>query len=242
MSRPAAADTIRGRPRDRAARAAEGARPPAAAEGAAGARRARRAADEPRARGSASRVDPGHLHFHVRMLQRAGLIELADGGGTREAVPPGREALQGRPGDPRRRASRASCRRAQLRELQRGFDLFAADGEFRERAGAREARPRDGARAAQRAVDKLNELEDESKPPLSITVAFHPLIKQGETTETRGATGGTGGRLGRQPGQVRCRAAARAPAARAPCRRRRCPRDSRRASRTTRRPTRQPRV
>ena len=22
-------------------------------------------------------VDPGHLHFHVRMLQRAGLIELA---------------------------------------------------------------------------------------------------------------------------------------------------------------------
>ena len=29
--------------------------------------------------------------------------------------------------------------------------------------------------------DKLNELEDESKPPLSITVAFHPLITQGET-------------------------------------------------------------
>ena len=24
-------------------------------------------------------VDPGHLHFHVRMLQKAGLIELADG-------------------------------------------------------------------------------------------------------------------------------------------------------------------
>src|SRR6476619_7926936 len=26
-------------------------------------------------------VDPGHLHFHVRMLHRAGLIELADTGG-----------------------------------------------------------------------------------------------------------------------------------------------------------------
>ena len=24
-------------------------------------------------------VDPGHLHFHVRMLQRAGLIELKSG-------------------------------------------------------------------------------------------------------------------------------------------------------------------
>jgi hypothetical protein len=30
-------------------------------------------------------------------------------------------------------------------------------------------------------VDKLTALEDESKPPLSITVAFHPLITQGET-------------------------------------------------------------
>ena len=29
-------------------------------------------------------VDPGHLHFHVRMLHRAGLIELADVGGGRE--------------------------------------------------------------------------------------------------------------------------------------------------------------
>ena len=26
-------------------------------------------------------VDPGHLHFHVRMLLRAGLIELAEANG-----------------------------------------------------------------------------------------------------------------------------------------------------------------
>src|SRR5213595_2715208 len=26
-------------------------------------------------------VDPGHLHFHVRMLLKAGLIELVDNGG-----------------------------------------------------------------------------------------------------------------------------------------------------------------
>jgi hypothetical protein len=30
-------------------------------------------------------------------------------------------------------------------------------------------------------VNKLTELEDETKPPLSITVAFHPLITKGET-------------------------------------------------------------
>ena len=29
-------------------------------------------------------VDPGHLHFHVRMLLKAGLIELAEGGRGRE--------------------------------------------------------------------------------------------------------------------------------------------------------------
>lgn len=29
-------------------------------------------------------VDPGHLHFHVRMLLKAGLIELVDGGRGRE--------------------------------------------------------------------------------------------------------------------------------------------------------------
>src|SRR6266571_5601674 len=29
-------------------------------------------------------VDPGHLHFHVKMLMRAGLIELASGGKGRE--------------------------------------------------------------------------------------------------------------------------------------------------------------
>ena len=29
-------------------------------------------------------VDPGHLHFHVKMLLKAGLIERADGGRGRE--------------------------------------------------------------------------------------------------------------------------------------------------------------
>jgi DNA-binding transcriptional ArsR family regulator len=32
-------------------------------------------------------VDPGHLHFHVRMLQKAGLIELATGEGRGREKP-----------------------------------------------------------------------------------------------------------------------------------------------------------
>jgi len=32
-------------------------------------------------------VDPGHLHFHVRMLLKAGLIELADANGRGREKP-----------------------------------------------------------------------------------------------------------------------------------------------------------
>src|SRR4051812_20666959 len=43
-------------------------------------------------------VDPGHLHFHVRMLLRAGLIELASGGRGREK--PYRAAARPAPASP----------------------------------------------------------------------------------------------------------------------------------------------
>src|SRR6267378_2839844 len=76
-------------------------------------------------------VDPGHLHFHVRMLHRAGLF-----------------------------ASAGEFRSAQLHAK---LDVETVREVFNE------------------LMDKLTELEDESKPPLSITVAFHPLITQGET-------------------------------------------------------------
>ena len=70
---------------------------------------------------------------------------------------------------------------AQLRELQRGFDLFAAAGEFRSAQLHAKLDIETVRKLLNELVDKLAELEDESKPPLSITVAFHPLITQGET-------------------------------------------------------------
>ena len=43
-------------------------------------------------------VDPGHLHFHVRMLLRAGLIELAEGArGARSPTGPWRGRCASRP-------------------------------------------------------------------------------------------------------------------------------------------------
>src|SRR5690349_24557498 len=72
-------------------------------------------------------VDPGHLHFHVRMLHRAGLIELAEAGGREKPYRPVAKHLK--VGSEIRAAGGASeLQAAQLRELQRGFEMHAAQG------------------------------------------------------------------------------------------------------------------
>src|SRR5437762_1843320 len=75
-------------------------------------------------------VDPGHLHFHVRMLHRAGLIERTPGGGREKPYRPVAKHLKVGP-EIRAAGLASELQAAQLRELQRGYDLFAAAGEFR---------------------------------------------------------------------------------------------------------------
>jgi DNA-binding transcriptional ArsR family regulator len=125
-------------------------------------------------------VDPGHLHFHVRMLHRAGLIELANVAGREKPYRP--VAKHFVVGPESRAAGLASdLQGAQLRELQRGFDLFAQEGEFRSAQLHAKLDLETVRGLVNELVNKLTDLEDESKPPLSITIAFHPLITQGET-------------------------------------------------------------
>jgi DNA-binding transcriptional ArsR family regulator len=125
-------------------------------------------------------VDPGHLHFHVRMLHRAGLIELANAAGREKPYRP--VAKHFKVSQEIRATGLASdLQGAQLRELQRGFELFAAEGEFRSGQLHAKLDIETVRTLLNELFDKLTELEDESKPPLSITVAFHPLITQGET-------------------------------------------------------------
>jgi DNA-binding transcriptional ArsR family regulator len=125
-------------------------------------------------------VDPGHLHFHVRMLHRAGLIELADVAGREKPYRPVAKHFNVSP-EIRATGLASDLQGAQLNELQRGFDLFAADGQFRSAQLHANLDPDTVRTLLNELVDKLSELEDESKPALSITVAFHPLITQGET-------------------------------------------------------------
>jgi DNA-binding transcriptional ArsR family regulator len=125
-------------------------------------------------------VDPGHLHFHVRMLQRAGLIELANVAGREKPYRPvAKHFVVGQ--EIRATGLASDLQAAQLRELQRGFDLFATEGEFRSAQLHAKLDLETVRELFNELVNKLTELEDESKPPLSITIAFHPLITQGET-------------------------------------------------------------
>ena len=124
-------------------------------------------------------VDPGHLHFHVRMLHRAALIELADAAGREKPYRP--VAKHFRVGPEIRAAGLASeLQAAQLRELRRGFDLFAAEGQFRSAQVHTKLDVETVRELLRELVDKLTELEDESKPLQTVTIAFHPAIEQGD--------------------------------------------------------------
>jgi DNA-binding transcriptional ArsR family regulator len=124
-------------------------------------------------------VDPGHLHFHVRMLHRAGLIELAEAAGREK--PYRAVAKHLKVGSEIRATGAASeLQAAQLREMQRGFETHAAQGEFRS-AQVNTRLDVDTVRTlVNRLVEELSDLEDESQPLQTITIAFHPGIEQGE--------------------------------------------------------------
>src|SRR6185312_11415710 len=76
-------------------------------------------------------VDPGHLHFHVRMLHRAGLIELAEGGRGREK--PYRPVAPHLTVSPEFRSAglAAELDAAMLDEVSRGWEAFGGTADFR---------------------------------------------------------------------------------------------------------------
>jgi len=76
-------------------------------------------------------VDPGHLHFHVRMLLKAGLIELADEGAGREK--PYRATAKTFRVAPELLASGGArdIQAAMIDQVQRAHALYSDKGEFR---------------------------------------------------------------------------------------------------------------
>jgi DNA-binding transcriptional ArsR family regulator len=77
-------------------------------------------------------VDPGHLHFHVRMLLKAGLIELADENGRGREKPYRAVAKVFRVAPELLAAGGASdLQAAMIDQVQRAHALYASEGVFR---------------------------------------------------------------------------------------------------------------
>lgn len=119
-------------------------------------------------------VDPGHLHFHVKMLHSAGLIELAEGGRGREK--PYRPVAAHLRVSPEFRAAglAAELQAAMLEEVERGWKTYGSSGEFR----AAQLNVRLSADVVRELlgelVEKAAELEDEDEEMITVTVIAHP--------------------------------------------------------------------
>ena len=118
-------------------------------------------------------VDPGHLHFHVKMLVRAGLIERAEGGKGREkpyrsvatTVRVGPELLRSRlTGD---------LQEAMLEEVQHGF-AAREQGQFRSAQVNARVTPEQALELITELVEKARVMEDPGVDPLIITAFLHP--------------------------------------------------------------------
>ena len=125
-------------------------------------------------------VDPGHLHFHVRMLHRAGLIELATAAGREKPYRPVAKHFKVTQ-EIRATGLASDLQAAQLRELQRGFELHASNGEFRSAQVHAKVEVETMRTLLNELLESLNDHEDDANPLHTITIAFHPAFEQGET-------------------------------------------------------------
>jgi DNA-binding transcriptional ArsR family regulator len=123
-------------------------------------------------------VDPGHLHFHVRMLLRAGLIELANDRAGREK--PYRAVAKTFRVAPELLASGGArdIQAAMIDQVQRAHGLYSEKGRFR---GAQlELRL-----PLERALDMMTaflsaarDVEDEAADKIVLTMFAHPPASQ----------------------------------------------------------------
>jgi DNA-binding transcriptional ArsR family regulator len=124
-------------------------------------------------------VDPGHLHFHVRMLLKAGLIELADSEGRGREKPYRAVAKVFRVAPELLAAGGASdLQAAMIDQVQRAHTLYSGTGAFR--GGQLEVKL-----TTERAfelistfLEKARDLEDESADKVVLTMFAHPPAQQ----------------------------------------------------------------
>jgi DNA-binding transcriptional ArsR family regulator len=120
-------------------------------------------------------VDPGHLHFHVRMLLKAGLIELADENGRGREKPYRAVAKIFRVAPELLAAGGASdLQAAMIDQVQRAHALYAPEGVFR---GAQLEVRLTVERATELMaafLEAARDVEDDSADKIVLTMFAHP--------------------------------------------------------------------
>lgn len=128
-------------------------------------------------------VDPGHLHFHVRMLLQAGLIERAEGGQGREK--PYRAVAAHVRVAPELITSGAAndARAAMLEEVQQGWALHADRGRFRSAQLTGRLAEEDVRELFQLLAREAKKREKPGNDPVVVTLFSHPRGADGASRE-----------------------------------------------------------
>ena len=120
-------------------------------------------------------VDPGHLHFHVRMLLKAGLIELADSEGRGREKPYRAVAKVFRVAPELLAAGGASdLQAAMIDQVQRAHALYAGTGVFRSAQLEVKLTMEQALDLMSESLERAREAEDESADKMVLTMFAHP--------------------------------------------------------------------
>lgn len=123
-------------------------------------------------------VDPGHLHFHVRMLLKAGLIELVDTDGGREK--PYRSVAKTFRVAPELLAAggASDLQAAMLDQVQRAHALYSGGGTFRSAQLELKLSVEQARELMSEFLERANALEDEKADKMVLTMFAHPPAHQ----------------------------------------------------------------
>jgi DNA-binding MarR family transcriptional regulator len=120
-------------------------------------------------------IDPGHLHFHVRTLLKAGLIQRSEGGHGREkpyrAVA---HTIRVAPELLSATGATSDVHEAILQQVREGWAKFGPQGRFRSAQMTVRMDPDKLREIWAMLADKADELEDDGLEPIVITMVSHP--------------------------------------------------------------------
>ena len=120
-------------------------------------------------------VDPGHLHFHVRMLLRAGLIELAEANGRGREKPYRAVAKVFRIAPELLAAGGASdIQAAMIDKVQRAHGVYSADGTFRSAQLEVKLSIEAAVKLMSHFLESARKNEDDDADKVVLTVFAHP--------------------------------------------------------------------